>query len=298
MKDWSGKTVVITGAASGIGEAIAHRLAREGMRVVVADIDLEQAERVVAEIIVRGAKAIAARTDVRSAADMERLAALADETFGSIDILCCNAGVVPAGRSQAVWEFTLEDWRWAFEVNVIGIIHGLRAFLPRMIAQQTRGHVTLTGSIAGLTSGSHSPVYGTTKHAVTRIAEALHAALNGRGLPIGVTLLCPGIVNTRIYDSERNRPAVYERLDGPAEESPDLDAISEELFRNAPSPGLIADRLFDAIQHGRFYEIPSRSYDRAIEARYTALLSRDKPDFGDMMAMIMDDAGLALDKDG
>lgn len=285
MPDWKGKVAVVTGGGSGIGEAMAHLFAREEMRVLVADIDLKAAGEVVAAIEKAGGVAVAVRTDVTRQADLDALADRAWSAFGSADLVCANAGVVPAGRYRPVWEYPLEDWRWALDVNLMGVVHTIRAFIPRMIRQGTQGHFATTASVAGLISGPGSPVYSTAKQGAVRVTEALYGSLKEMGSPIGVTLLCPGLVNTKIYQSERNRPNALLPDTGVAEETPELQAIAADLYRNALSPESVADQLFAAIQDGRFYAITSDNYDGAIKERTDAILSRRNPEFAGLLEL-------------
>ncbi len=198
MRDWNGKVAVITGAGSGMGAAMARLFAKAGMKVVVADIDLATAETVAAEIAAAGGEAIAVRCDVSSQDEVQTMADRAWDHFGTVNVLINNAGIVPSGRYRPIWEFPLEDWRWSFDVNMMGVVHGIRSFIPRMIREGVDGHVVTTASVAGLISGAGSPVYSASKHGAVRATEALYASLRDIGSPIGVTLLCPGLVNNNI----------------------------------------------------------------------------------------------------
>lgn len=287
---WQQKVAIVTGGGSGIGEAMCRRFASEGMRLLVADIDLEAARRVAADIGSGGGVAIAARADVSRQDDLDALADFAWSEFGSADLVCANAGVVPAGRYRPVWDYPVEDWKWALDVNLMGVVHTIRAFIPRMIKQATQGHFVTTASVAGLVSGSGSPVYSMSKHAAVRVTEALHASLKEMGHPIGVTLLCPGLVNTRIYQSERNRPSALHPKAGIADETPELRAIADDLYRHALAPEAVVDQLFDAIQSGIFYAITSDNYDAAIRDRTEAILARRNPDFPGLLALTKADS--------
>jgi len=281
MREFAEKVAVITGGGSGIGAALCRLSASLGMKVVIADIDLDAAERVRASLV--GRSAIAARVDVSKAEEVEQLAHLAFGSYGAVHLLCNNAGVVPSGRHRPVWEYPLEDWRWAFDVNLMGVVHGLRSFVPRMLAQRAESHIVNTASVAGLVSGSGSPVYSASKHAVVRVTEALHASLRERKAAIGVTALCPGLVNTRIYESERNRPTHLQSASGPAAETPELQAVAADLFANGQSAAEVSEQVFDAIREQRLYQITTPIYDDAIRERAQALLARRNPDFPDLM---------------
>lgn len=283
MREFAKKVAVITGGGSGIGEALCRLSAALGMNVVVADIDLAAAQRVCASLVAAGRTAIAAKVDVAQATEIEQLAEIAYGTYGGVHLLCNNAGVVPSGRYRPVWDYPLEDWRWAFDVNLMGVVHGLRSFVPRMLAQQAESHIVNTASVAGLVSGSGSPVYSASKHAVVRVTEALYASLREQGAPIGVTALCPGLVNTRIYESERNRPERLRLASGAAAETPELQAIASDLYANALSPGSVAEQVFDAVREQRLYQITTPSFDEAIRDRADALLARRNPEFPNLL---------------
>lgn len=285
MRDWKGKVAVITGAGSGMGAAMARRFAGEGMKIVVADIDLAAAESTAADIAAAGGEAIALRADVASQDAVQAMADQAWAHFGAVHVLVNNAGIVPSGRYRPIWDFPLEDWQWSFDVNLMGVVHGIRAFIPRMIAEGVDGHVVTTASIAGLISGSGSPVYSASKHAAVRATEALYASLQEIGSPIGVTLLCPGLVNTNIYRSERNRPQALLPEQGAAAETPELQAIADNLYRSAISPEAVADMVFDAMERRQFYLLTSDNYDSSIRERADAMMERRNPQFESLLAL-------------
>ena len=290
MHDFDGRTAVITGAGSGIGAALARRAANEGMNVVLADIQETQAREIATAI--GGDRALAVRCDVSDEASVAALADAAYARFGTVDLLCNNAGIVPGGRHRKVWEYGLGDWQWSLGVNLYGVVHGMRAFVPRMIAAGRPGHILNTASVAGVVSGSGSACYGAAKHAVVRATEALYAGLKEIGAPIGVTMLCPGLVKTGIYDAERNRPAAFVESDDPISESAELEAMREELYRNATTAEEAADIAFDAIIADRFYAFTTTAFDPAIRQRADDILARANPSFDDIVAMSRRDAGL------
>ena len=275
---FSGKVAVITGGAGGIGLAFARRFARENMKLVLADIDNDALAGAAAGLRADGTEVLTLRTDVSKPEDVEALADAAFRTFGGVNLLCNNAGVVPSGRSRHVWEYAVEDWRWALDVNLLGVVNGIRSFVPRMIAAGDIGHVVNTASMAGLVSGPRSVVYSTAKHAVVRVSEALYASMTDGGFPIGVTLLCPGLVDTQIYRSERSRPADLIPAEGVAPERPDLENSAAAGLQ----PDAVADILFDAIVARQFYVLTTSSYDAAIRERVDALLARRNPEFIDV----------------
>ena len=289
MREFRDRVAVVTGGGSGIGAALCWRWARAGMKVVVADIDLAAAERVSTALEAAEHEAIAAKVDVSRAAEVEQLALLAYRTYGSVDLLCNNAGIVPSGRYRPIWEYPLEDWQWALDVNLMGIVHGIRSFVPRMLEQKTPAHIVNTASVAGLVSGAGSPVYSASKHAVVRATEALYASLRDLGAPIGVTMLCPGLVNTRIYESERNRPDNLRPTGGAAAEVPELQAVAAELYAHALSPEAVAEQVFDAVNADRLYQITSDRYDDAIRDRADAMLARRNPVFPSLLDLSLRD---------
>ncbi|HEU0199892.1 MAG TPA: SDR family NAD(P)-dependent oxidoreductase [Burkholderiaceae bacterium] len=283
MRDLSGRVAVITGAGSGMGAAMAWRFARAGMKIVVSDIDRKAAEATQDALRAAGHVAIAVRTDVANAAEVEALADAAYGHFGAVHLLCNNAGVVPAGRHRAIWEYPLEDWKWSLDVNLLGVVHGIRSFVPKMLAQNTEGHVVTTASVAGLVSGSGSVPYSAAKHGAVRVTEALYAALLERNAPIGVTLLCPGLVNTRIYESERNRPTDLRPATGPAAESPELQAIAAQLYTGATSPEEVAEQVYQAVLSNQLYVLTTANFDGAIRERTQAILDRRNPSFASLL---------------
>lgn len=292
MQDLTGKVAVITGAGGGIGAAMARMFAAQGMRVLVSDVDETAAQSTAAALGVSGTQAIAARVDVSQQEDLDALADLAWDRFGSVDILCNNAGIVPSGRARPVWEFPLEDWRWSFDVNLMGVVHGFRSFIPRMIAQNTEGHVVTTASVAGLVSGSGSAVYSASKHAAVRATEALYASLQEIGSPIGVTLLCPGLVATNIYNSERNRPPNLLPEQGIAQESAELQAIADNLYRDAQSPEEVASMVLDAVRKRQFYLITSNNFNEQLHERFDAVETRRNPQFANLLKLSKGDVGM------
>ena len=199
MDDLAGRTAVVTGGASGIGRAIALELAGAGMHVVVADIEPAPARDVAAEIEAVGTRAVAVPTDVSDFDAVQALADAAYAEFGAVHVVCNNAGVLIFGDLQ---DLKIEDWNWLLGVNVFGVLHGIYAFLPRMLASGEPGHIVNTASIAAL---SGDGIYGVSKSAILNITETLRRDLEGT--PIGVTALCPGMLNTKIVAAQRNRPA-------------------------------------------------------------------------------------------
>jgi NAD(P)-dependent dehydrogenase (short-subunit alcohol dehydrogenase family) len=199
MDDLTGRTAVVTGGGSGIGRAISLELAGAGMNVVIGDIEDDAGRAVADEVQQAGARAIARRTDVSDFASVQALADAAYDEFGAVHVLCNNAGVLIFGDVQ---DLKIEDWNWLLGVNVFGVLHGVYAFLPRMLAGGEPGHIVNTASIAAL---SGHGIYGVSKSTILKITETLHDNL--KDTPIGVTALCPGMLNTKIVAAQRNRPA-------------------------------------------------------------------------------------------
>ena len=245
------RTAVVTGGASGIGRALALRLAREGANVVVADLDDTGMAAVVGEVQALGVKALAVQTDVSELAQVESLAARTFETFGAVHVLCNNAGVAMWGGLERA---THRDWQWVLGVNLWGVIHGVEAFVPRMIARGEPGHIVNTASMAGLIASKGLGVYNTSKYAVVGLSETLAKDL--QPYRIGVSVLCPLGVQTRIRDSERNRPAALlnERTES---------AAPVELIGRSLSAEHVADLVLAAIHANELYVI---THDESLES--------------------------------
>jgi len=259
MQQLQGRVAVITGAASGIGLALAQRFAREGMKLVLADIETAPLLRVQAQFQAEGVPAVARTVDVMDEVQVGALADAAYREFGAVHLLCNNAGVAAAPLLQPVWETRLADWQWTLGVNLMGVVHGLRAFVPRMLAGGDEGHIVNTASVAGLLSGSGP--YHASKHAVACLSEGLYKDLRTLGARLSASVLCPGLIRTAIGEAERNRPA---QLGAPTE----LSALSEtsqrwlEGFRAAIDagfePAAVADAVADAVRADRFYIVPAQ----------------------------------------
>jgi len=292
MRDFKGKCAVITGAGAGIGAALARRAATEGMKLVLADIAEDLVQAVAAEL--QGVEVVATRCDVADQASVQALADMAYDRFGAVDLLCNNAGVVPGGRHRKAWEYSVADWDWSLGVNFYGVVHGMRAFVPRMIAADRPAHVLNTASVSGFISGSGSACYSAAKHAMVRVTEGLYAGLQEIGAPIGVTMLCPGLVRTGIYDAEKQRPERYANADGAPPESAELAAMLDDLYRSATTPDEAADIAFRGIIEDRFYVFTSTAFDPAIEQRGLAIIARENPRFESLVKMSRRDAGLDL----
>jgi NAD(P)-dependent dehydrogenase (short-subunit alcohol dehydrogenase family) len=275
MKQFNGKVAVITGAASGIGRAIAGRCVSEGMKVVLADIDEATLSKTEAELKTSGGVVLAVRTDVSKQGDVELLARQALDAFGEVHLLFNNAGVAAGG---AAWEATWNDWEWVIGVNLWGVIHGVKVFTPLMLAQNTECHIVNTSSAAGLTVGGVSATYAVTKHAVVALSESLYLSLQQRNSLIKVSVLCPGLVATNIIDAERNRPA--ELRNEPVPVTPEMQAglaMFRAAIEAAMPPRQVADVVFDAIQKEQFYILPHPEWIEAIQLRTDKLLRMENP---------------------
>jgi NAD(P)-dependent dehydrogenase (short-subunit alcohol dehydrogenase family) len=254
------RVAVVTGGGSGIGRALIDVLAREGAHVVVADIDGPAAEEAAAAVRARGGKAIAARTDVTDLASVQALADRAFGEFGAVDVLCNNAGVALWGGLE---QATHRDWQWVLGVNLWGVIHGIEAFVPRMIQGQRRGgHIVNTASMAGLVATRGLGVYNTSKYAVVGLSETLVKDLAPYG--IGVSVLCPLGVSTRIRTSERNRPAGL-RNDGVAPAAP------VALDGTTLAPEAVAEMVLSAIHDNRLYVITHPESLEPIRKRFARI---------------------------
>jgi NAD(P)-dependent dehydrogenase (short-subunit alcohol dehydrogenase family) len=277
MQELQGKTAVVTGGASGMGRAFAERFARAGMRVVVADVEQVALDAAVDEMRNSGATVIGVEADVSDQNDVRDLAARAFDEFGTVNVVCLNAGV--GGGNGPMDTLTIADWQWVLGVNLWGIIHGIDAFLPHM-KEHGEGHVVITASIAGLTSFPNMGPYNTSKHAAVAIAETLFSELRDQGSPIGVSCLCPGIVRTRIIESERNRPEALRRPhipDAPTETQLAQHQATMEIFGQAKPPAEVAELVHDAIVERKFWIFTDEVYTPAIEDRLDAIRDRRDP---------------------
>ncbi|MDQ3385188.1 MAG: SDR family NAD(P)-dependent oxidoreductase [Actinomycetota bacterium] len=281
MESLEGRVAVVTGAASGIGRSMADRFAAAGMKVVLADVEegaLAAATRAIADT---GAEAEAVTCDVSSRVAVDALAEATMSRFGGVHVVCNNAGV--AGGMGPLWETTSRDWEWVLGVNLLGVVHGIQAFVPLMLEQGGEGHVVNTSSVLGLSSGGGS-IYSVTKHAVTRLSEGLLNDLKGAGSAIGVSLLCPGLIATQIVSSDRNRPAgLRNEVDAPAAEdaAKQREAMQDFFLSEGMPPADVAEMVVDAITSDRFYVLTHPDMIKPhVEARLRAVLDGTDPPAG------------------
>lgn len=251
MKLEAGKVAVVTGAASGIGFALADRFASAGMHVVVADVDEAGLAAAAEKIGARGVDTLMVRTDVSDEASVQALAAAALERFGTVHVVCNNAGVTGAGDA---WFGPLSTWTWVLGVNLWGVIHGVRAFLP-VLAAQGEGHIVNTASIAGLMPG-FGPGYDASKHAVVALTEDLYLTMQQAGLAVGVSVLCPGWVRTNILDSDRNWPAHLGDEPPPALGYDIVLGHVRRVIDEGMPPAVVADLVAAAVEENRYWVLP------------------------------------------
>ena len=259
MDNLSGRVAVVTGAAGGIGLAMAKSFASQGMKLVMADIEGETLARSVAALRAEGADAIGVQTDVTSEAQIKALADAAYSQYGAVHVLCNNAGVATPALRILAWETPLSDWEWIHKVNFMGVLYGVREFVPRMLAGGDAGHVVNTASVAGLIAGGNP--YFVSKHSVACFTEGLYKDLRSIGAKVTASVLCPGLIRTRIIDAERNRPEAF----GPATDVktlPEAQRIQSATFRAALEEGYdpadVAAAVLSAIQQDRYYIIPAQ----------------------------------------
>ena len=275
MQDFRNKTAVITGAASGIGLALAQRAAREGMRLVLADINEAQLAEAAKTLSVPADDLCTRRVDVSRE---EELAALADEAFrryGAVHLLCNNAGV---GLTRLAWELSSADWEWILGVNLRSVAHAVRHFVPRMLAQEGESHIVNTASVAGLLSTPGMAAYNASKHGVVTLSETLYAELAERKARIGVSVLCPAWVPTAIHTSARNRQARYGEAAPPSAASAAYEArMSGAVKSGRLTADDMAGATFDAVKENRFYIIPHARIKQAIRLRMEDILDDRNP---------------------
>lgn len=275
MKHLRDRTAVITGAASGIGLELARRAAAEGMNLVLADIEAAKLDDAAATLNLPAARLLLQKTDVGREDEVAALAAAAFDRFGGVHLLCNNAGV---GLTRVTWEHSTADWEWVLGVNLWSVIHGIHHFLPKMLEQGDEGHVVNTASVAGLLSTPGMAAYNVAKHGVVTLSETLYGELAAAQAKVGVSVLCPAWVPTAIHQSARNRPDRF----GTAAPAAGLSAVYEERMGQAVKSGRLtaadmAGAVFDAVGEGRFYVIPHRKINNAIQLRMDDIMNQRNP---------------------
>lgn len=270
MRELAGKAAFVTGAASGIGLAMATAFAREGMKVMLADIETGALDKAVDALRAGGADVHGVVCDVADPASLDRAAEASFRAFGNVHVVCNNAGVAAGGGIDPI---SVDDWRWVIDVNLMGVVHGVRSFLPHIRAHGEGGHIVNTASMAGMNAGLGVSPYSATKFAVVSLSEGLSAQLAPLG--IGVSVLCPSYVRTRIGESGRNRPAQY----GPARQlAPDSPAAAlvAEIARRLEAgldPASVAARVMRAIHDDQLYVFTHPGMRAEVEDRFAAILA-------------------------
>lgn len=275
MPAFAGGTAVVTGGAAGIGRALAERCLAEGMNVVIADVETPVLDATLAELaaMTSGSGRITGRrVDVSNADEVDDLAAFARETFGAVHLLFNNAGV---GAGSTAWESTLRDWTWVMGVNLWGVIHGIRSFVPDMLAHGAPGYVVNTASIAGLVRGHHSAAYATTKHAVVALSEQLQVEFERTGAALHSAVLCPSWVNTRINEGGRNRPEHLRNPEANRPVTPEMQRRWAEIqaaAAKATPPAEIAEFVFAGLRAGKHYLLPHAESKAWVQRRFEGIL--------------------------
>ena len=274
MRDLNGKVAVITGGASGIGLAMAERFGREGMKLVIGDIQPDALDRAVARLREAGAEAVGVRVDVTKYEEVEGLAKAALDAFGKVHVIVNNAGVSITGPT---WKMSLDDWRWVLDVNFWGVVNGVRAFTPILIQQGEPAHVVNTASLASFVGiGQHSP-YCASKAAVLSVSQSLRSELVAELHPIGVSVVCPGMVATDIHRSWRNRPQGDQPWSDREWNDPEIMAHSNSIQAAGVAPELIAEATLQAILEDRFYVFYGDFVGPYLDSLLTPILKAGDP---------------------
>ncbi|HVM99170.1 MAG TPA: SDR family NAD(P)-dependent oxidoreductase [Caulobacteraceae bacterium] len=278
MKSLEGKVAVVTGAASGIGLGMTEAFASRGMKVVMADIEEDALEFEADRLVRANFEVVPQVVNVSSFESVERLADAAEARFGAVHVLCNNAGVSGGGGGRPIWAQTPTEWDWVMGVNFYGVVNGLRAFVPRMIAHGEEGHIVNTSSILGLTTGAGS-IYGVSKHAVTRLTEGLFRDLTNVGANIGVTVLCPGMIATNIITSARNRPGeLTTDIDLPDVAQQAARAAMDARFKaEGMAPREVGEKVAQAILERQFYLLTHDETMAGVRRRFDDIVELRDP---------------------
>ena len=285
MNEFIDKVAVITGAASGIGRAIAERCVQAGMKVALADIEAGTLAQTKQALSIKEATVVAVQTDVSRVEEVEALAKKTLNAFGAVHLLFNNAGV---GAGSTVWETTPNDWAWVLNVNFWGVLHGIRTFLPIMFAQEEESYIINTSSIAGLLPYHAVAPYQISKHAVVALSEKLFYDLGENKHQIKVSVLCPGWVQTRILEADRNRPPELQNNLVEKMITPEMEAnmqAFQQAVENGMPPGIVADHVFQAIRENRFYILTHPEFMPLVQARLEAIaMGKNPPPLAELMA--------------
>lgn len=277
MEQLQGKVAVITGGASGIGWAMAERLAAAGMKIALADIEKGPLDEAVSRLTQAGTDAIGVPTDVSDGDQMDALGERVLDHYGAVHVICNNAGV---GGGGTMWELTTADWQFVLGVNLWGVIHGVRVFCKHLVAQG-EGHIVNTASMAGLVSVPAMGPYNVTKHGVVTLSETLYGELSNAAAGVGVSVLCPGFVNTRIYESQRNRPVGLSNgvADVDPEDAAKRRQMAARFFASAMPAADVAERVHDAVVNDHFYILTHEGSTAGVERRLTNIVDDVNPEF-------------------
>ena len=278
MKDFKDKTAVITGGASGIGRAMGELFLAQGMNVVLGDIEQAALDKTVAELQQQGGRCVGVVTDVSRAEDVQRLADTALEHYGAIHVACNNAGVFAGGL---LWQESLADYEWQMGVNVWGVVHGVRTFIPIMAAQDSECHMVNTASMAAVTAMPYSGIYHMTKHSVLALSESLYHELAFHAPNVKLSVLCPEAINTGIAASERNRPGDYSG-EGDIVETDERAMVAQALTDSVAAglgPEVMAQRVLDAIRDEQFYILSDEAWREAAHVRLDDIRAGRNPTF-------------------
>jgi NAD(P)-dependent dehydrogenase (short-subunit alcohol dehydrogenase family) len=270
MQELAGKTAFVTGGASGIGFALGRAFAEAGMKVMLADIETDALEAAVKSLHNFGPDVRGLTCDVADPVSVERAAKTSYDAFGNVHVVCNNAGVAALG---GIDDISLDNWRWVLDVNLMGVVHGIRTFLPHIRAHGEGGHIVNTASMAGMLSVLGFSPYAASKFAVVTMSEGL--AMQLRPLGIGVTVLCPGFVRTRISESGRNRPQRYgpTQASDPASPAGAVAAQIAELIQSGLDPSVVAARVLTAIREDELYAFTHPQLRADAEARFATILA-------------------------
>ncbi|MEM8499427.1 MAG: SDR family NAD(P)-dependent oxidoreductase [Pseudomonadota bacterium] len=274
MSAWTDQIAVITGAGSGIGEGLARHCLRQGMQVIACDISAQGLENLQASVETEPNALTTHELDVSCAKAIEQLAQSVFSDYGRVNLLFNNAGVLVDGKC---WERELRDWRWVIDVNIMGVIHGVKSFVPRMLSQGETGRVINTSSIGGLLGGgAYMAPYQSTKHFVTAFTETLFQELELEEAPISASVLCPAEVATGIWESDRLRDEGQQNLLGSEAEQQSHDIIAGSVA-DGLAPDHFAQLVFEKIEQGKFWLLPQSDFKPMLNQRHESIMNETSP---------------------